>query len=151
MTVSPHNKFCIWGSFLYKSFQIKLKSICHIVSFLFLVKDDALNKLNNYNRLHTHPVKIHTIQIILKSIVNVHRRTIKGNKFQFLNSTQSSKQICTPVGLAITMVKLDPLEVRCQVPTVIQYWRDNVIYISIAPKDIHHGLSIQFNNKGINV
>ena len=77
--------------------------------------------------------------------------TYKGNQIKFLKSTHSIKQIRTMVGLAIDMGKLDLLEVRCQVPAITQYGRDNVIYISIVLQYIHHGLSIQFNYKGFNV
>ena len=119
--------------------------------FFFGKQTISLNKLSNYNRFGAHPVKIYTIQIILKNIANVHMRTYKGHKIPFLHNTHSSKQIRTLIGLMITIFKLDLLEASYQMPTIIQYGRDSIIYISIVLHDIHHGLSIQFNNKGFNV
>ena len=88
--------------------------------FLFFwVKDDFIKQLNKNNRFGAHPIKIYTIQVFLKNIVNVHRWTNKGNKITFLNSTLLGKQICAPVGLTIAMFKLDLLEACCQVSAII--------------------------------
>ena len=57
----------------------------------------SLNRLRNYKRIGAHPNRINTIQIILKHITNVHRRTYKGHKIIILHSTHSSKQVRTLV------------------------------------------------------
>ena len=54
--------------------------------FFFGKQTISLNKLSNYNRIDAHPVKINTIQIILKNITNVHRRTYKWHKVPFLTT-----------------------------------------------------------------
>ena len=88
--------------------------------FFFGKQTISLNKLSIYNRIGAHPERINTIQIILKYIDNVHRRTYKGHRNTFLNSTHSSKPIRTPISLTIAMFKLDPTKRSCQLPAVIQ-------------------------------
>ena len=107
------------------------------------------NQLSNYIKNMTHPVEQHTITVILKGITNV-RWTTKRKKFWNLDSTHPSQQISTAIGSAVAMVKPNMMKVSCQMPTIIQKRRNDIVYIISILKNLHC-LSIQFNKKEINV
>ena len=133
------------------SLIIILNVMTHVFFFFWLVKDNALKQLNNYIKNRTHLVEQHTITVILKSITNVHRWTTKGNKIYILDSTHLSQQICTSIGLAVAMVKANSMKARCQAPTIIRQRRNDIVNTSNILKNLYHSLSIQFNNKRVNV
>ena len=90
---------------------------------------------------------MHSNKVILKSIKEVHRRTIKHNKIELLASTFSSQHINISVSLTVAMTKLNSLDLGSQLLAITQDRGDYMVYIIWIFKDIHNHFCIYLNNK----
>ena len=98
-------------------------------SFFSFGKQTVQLTTKKKQKFKTHFVKIHLIEVILKNIKNVHRRTNKRKKISILSEAQLGKTISTSIHFSKTILYLDLLEARNQQPTIIQDRGDDIVNI----------------------